>query len=369
MSCWRLKNNISTLLLTIFIGVFVPISQANAQSVTENRVDKIVAPLMQKYHIDGVAVAFIHHAKKSIYLFGNTTKGIPITDTTPLQLGSITKVMTTLLFAEKIQEQQMNFTDSLTHYLTQLAANPFLNRISLEQLATFASGLPFNQPDSINTKQQLQQYLLHWQPAAPTQFQWQYSNIGLGLLGDVLAAENHQSLNTLFKDDIFIPLDMPTSSLSSTPETPPFSEKFLPGTWALKSTIVDMSNFLSAAIGLPNTPETILAAMQLAQTPRIAVGNMKQALAWQVFSLQNPSLLLNTAQYLNIYGSFPIHILPNNLQHYNPNTLMDKSGITHQFQSYMAVIPSRQSGVVIIVNNRQVPLDAVIKAGREILLS
>lgn len=365
-------KKITALIFIVFFSIFIPVSQAtaqsNVQSMTENKVIKIVTPLMQKYHINGVAVALIKHGKKSIYLFGKTNQGAPITDKTIFQLGSITKVLTTLIFSEEIESQQMKFSDSMTHYLTQFTRNPHLTRISLEQLATFASGLPFNQPDSINTKFQLQWYLLHWQPAASAKPRWQYSNLGIGLLGEVLAAKNHQSINELFENNIFIPLNMRSSNLDSRPETPPLSEVFFPATWALKSTILDMSNFLSAAIGLPNTPKNILLAMHIAQTPRIQVRNMRQALAWQVFSLKNPRMLLNTAQYMDVYGRTPMHILSENQQHYDPNTLIDKTGITHGFQSYIAVIPSQQSGVVIIINNRQVPLNDLIHAGREILL-
>lgn len=361
-------KKITSLIFIALISIFISINQANAQSMTENKVIKIIKPLMQKYHIDGVAVALIKNGKKNIYLFGKTTQGIPITDKTIFQLGSITKVFTTLIFSEEIQNHQMKFSDSMTHYLTQFSRNPHFNRISLEQLATFASGLPFNQPNSINTKYQLQWYLLHWQPEAYAKNKWRYSNLSIGLLGDILAAQNYQSLNKIFENNIFIPLHMPASNLNSCPQTPPLSEVFLPGTWALKSTILDMSNFLSAAIGLPNTPKNILLAMHIAQTPRIQIGNMRQALAWQVFSLKNPHMLLDSSYYMDVYGMTPMHILPENQQHYDPNTLIDKSGITHGFQSYIAVIPSQKSGIIIIINSRQVPLNNLIQVGREILL-
>ncbi len=43
--------------------------------------------------------------------------------------------------------------------------------------------------------------------------------------------------------------------------------------------------------------------------------------------------------------------------------------MTHQFESYIAVIPSQQSGIVILINNTTAPLNDVVKIGREILLT
>jgi len=356
------------LFFILFISIFIPITQSNGQSVTDNKVNDTIKPLMKKYHINGIAVAVIDHSKKSIYVFGKTNRGDEITVNTLFQLGSITKVMTTLLLSEDILTRQIKITDPMTNYLTQFSKNAFLKKITLEQLATFSSGLPFNQPDEIATKSQLQQYLLYWEPKSTTENQWRYSNISIGILGDILSKEKHQNINKLFENNIFSPLNMRSSNLKARPETQPWSEIFFPSTWALQSNIIDMSHFLAAAIGLKNTQKNILLAMHFSQTPHIQVGNMGQALAWQIFSLNNRKNLLDSNQYMNLLKSFPIKKLPLDKQRYSSNALIDKTGMTHRFESYIAVIPNQESGIVILVNNTHVSLNSVVKAGRKILL-
>lgn len=321
---------------------------------------------MQKYHINGIAIALINHGKKSIYVFGKTNQGLSITQKSMFQLGSITKTFTTLLLSEEIENKNITLFYSVTNYLTDFSKNNYLKKITVENLATFTSGLPFNQPDSIITKKQLQDYLLHLN--LNPENKWQYSNMSIGLLSDALCAKENKSLAELFKNNIFISLQMNNSNLNAQAETEPFSEQFFQGAWALQSNIVDMSHYLSAAIGLPGIPQNILQAMRFSQIPRFQVGNMKQALAWQVFSLKDTENLLDKTDYMNLLKSYSAHLLPRNKQKYNANALIDKTGMTHQFESYIAVIPSQQSGIVILINNTIAPLNDVVKIGREVLL-
>ena len=95
---------------------------------------------------------------------------------------------------------------------------------------------------------------------------------------------------------------------------------------------------------------------------------MKQALAWQVFSLKHPKNLLDKTHYMNLLKTYSAHLLSQNKQKYDSNILIGKTGMTHQFESYIAVIPSEQSGIVILINNTAAPLNDVVKVGREILL-
>jgi beta-lactamase class C len=337
-------------------------------ALSADKVSGIMTRLMQKDHISGAAIALIDHGKKSIYVFGKTRSAhpMPVTDKTLFELGSATKVMTTLVLSEEIQNQQAKLTDGITAYFPELSKNSAMTNINLEQLATHTSRLPFNEPKGIKTKAQLTRYLLHWKPRMSAETKWQYSNMGVGLLGNALAKQNHQSINQLFEDNIFIPLNMTTSSMAVRSDTQHLLDLF-PATWALKSNIIDMSYFLAAAIGLPNTPKNILQAMQFAQTPRIQAGEMKQALAWQVYSLRDKQKLRDVSQYMDLLKTFPAQKLPENQQYYDSDTLMDKTGATGGFRAYIAVIPSQKSGIVVLMN-KHVSEGDIVGTGRKILL-
>ena len=168
--------------------IFISNGQANTQSIAQNEINNTIPVLMQKYHINGIAIALIDHGKKSIYVFGKTNQGSPITQKSIFQLGSITKTFTTLLLSEEIENKNIKLSDSVTDYLVDFSKNRYFKKMTLEQLATFTSGLPFNQPDCIATKKQLQDYLLHLKPSLENKNTWRYSNISIGLLGDALFA-------------------------------------------------------------------------------------------------------------------------------------------------------------------------------------
>jgi beta-lactamase class C len=362
------------LLITTVFQPVLAMMKSDTQSINE-----VMQKFMQQYHIPGVAVALINHGKSSIYVFGYANKDTktPVSNDTIFEVGSITKLLTTLLLAEEIQSHQVKLTDPLTQYLPDLGKNSALNKITFENLATYSSGLPFNAPGSIKTFEQLQNYLLQWQPTKKIGLVWQYSNMGIGLLGYALQSKAHETINQLYRKRILIPLHMtpigieiPSSLEHNLAQGYTNNDKpdvhlplgLFPAAGSMKATIQDMSFFLKAAVGLPGTPEDIHQAMKLSQTPRLQMGDVQQALAWQVNQLNNKKKLLDAPDNMNL-DSLPVQWLSNKNIKFNPNSLIDKTGATYGFRSYVAVIPSQQSGIVILTN-RYVSNGAIVNIYR-----
>ena len=104
--------------------------------------------------------------------------------------------------------------------------------------------------------------------------------------------------------------------------------------------------------------------MHNTQTPRVNNGSMQQGLAWQVHSLQDENIK-HEPETLNL-GPLPVHWLPKEQQIYKANVLLDKTGSTGGFRSYIAVIPEKKLGVVILLN-KNISNGAVVTAGRSII--
>lgn len=338
---------------------------------------------MQQYDIPGAAVAVIDKGKTNIYVFGTADKSTnkPVTTQTIFELGSITKLFTTLLLAEEVTNSHMQMSDTLTQYLPALAKNKNLTQVTMQELATYSASLPFTAPDSVTSFQQMQDYLLHWQPTSPIGSVWQYSNMSIGLLGNALETKNQVDISQLYDENIFDPLKMTSAAIDLTDQQQAnlaqgyskngspaahFSASLFPAAALSKGSIQDLANFLAAAVGVPNTPQNIHDAMQLAQTPRATVGDMEQALSWQLTSLTDKNLL-HAPENMNL-DQTPLQWLPADQQQFNPNMLIDKTGATDGFRAYIAVIPGQQSGIVILTN-RYVSNGAIVDAGREILMS
>lgn len=350
--------------------------------VNQKMIDQTIDAFMQKNQIPGAAVAVINHGQSHIYVFGVADKSSnkPVTSETVFAIGSITKLFTTLLFSQEIAQNQLKMSDKLTKYIQPLDSNKNLNQITLEELATYTGSLPFKAPDSVKTEMQVQNYLTTWEPEKPIGSVFQYSNVSIGLLGKVLQIQNQDYIQALYQHAIFTPLKMTSTTVTLTPEmkktmaqgytvegvpVEPASTSLFPSAAAGKSTIHDLSRFLAAAIGLPDTPKNIHEAMMIAQTPRATMGNVSQAFSWQLMALSDPQLL-KAPENMDM-GPTSVKWLPKTRQHYNSDMLIDKTGATEGFRAYVAVIPGEQSGIVILTN-RYVSNGEIVNVGRKILV-
>lgn len=146
------------------------------------------------------------------------------------------------------------------------------------------------------------------------------------------------------------------------------STQLFPAAGSMRASGDDMLKFLSAALTLPGTPSEIKNAMRITQTPYYVTANYQQGLAWMIYPLatHRKTLLLNPPLDMDM-GPLPAKQLDHKQQHFNKHALIDKTGASDGFRSYIAIIPERKSGIVILAN-RFVMNGEVIKVGREILL-
>ncbi|WP_110955039.1 serine hydrolase [Anaerosinus massiliensis] len=358
--------------------------QISKQESYQATVKAVAIQLMQQYNIPGAAIAVIDGDQTYTYLFGSMDQanGRPVTENTIFEVGSITKLFTALLCAEAEDNKSIKLSDPLTDYCPKFKKhNSATAQITLTHLLTHTAGFPLNLSETITDKPQIAAHLSTWQPEKNIGSQWQYSNVGIGLAAMALENQTHKSINELMKENILRPLDMTPLGIEGV-ET--YQENYAQGystegkavphvrydrdpffsAYSLKATINDMSKFLAAAIGLPNTPDNIKKAMHNAQTPRVDNGNMQQGLAWQVHSLQDENIK-HEPENLDL-GPRTVHWLPKAQQIYKANVLLDKTGGTGGFRSYIAVVPEKELGVVILLN-KYISNGAVVTAGRNII--
>lgn len=341
-----------------------------------------ITALMQRYKIPGAAVAIIDHNKSYIYVFGvaNKSNNTPVTNRTIFEVGSITKLFTALLFVAA-NDDRGRLYDPLPKYYQELNKNPYLQKITMEELLTYTSGLPFTLPENIATIKQAQNYFLQWRPTSSIGTQWQYSNVGIGLVGMVLQNKQHKPISQLYKQHILDKLNMTATTIDVYKKFQPYFAQgykengnaaahspigLFPAAGDLKASIQDMSKFLTVAVGLSSTPLNLRQAMKNTQIPRLEVGgSTQQGLVWQIHSLRGKDLL-NEPEKMDL-GPLPVKQLPKEQQVFDDNKLIDKTGATEGFRAYVAVIPSKQLGIVILFN-KYISNGAIVNAGRKIML-
>jgi serine-type D-Ala-D-Ala carboxypeptidase/endopeptidase len=276
-----IKNQIAAILccLTPLSGVHV-FTQENTIA-TEASMSMNIQKLLQEYLEDngtpGAAVGLIDHGKIHFFCCGKMAlDGRPVTEDTLFEIGSITKVFTTLALMNMCIKKEVQLDDPIEKYLPGVKVPESEGKkITLRHLATHTSGMPrmpnnFSPKDPSNpyqdyTLERLYDYLQSWALKEAPGESCEYSNVGMGLLGHILSTRSGKSYEELIQSLIAKQLNMPNTSISIAEEmTANFADghhlQQVVGHWdlapafagagALRSNIKDMTNFLAANMGV-----------------------------------------------------------------------------------------------------------------------
>jgi beta-lactamase class C len=360
----------------------------------DERSDKINA-WMKRNGIPGAAVEIYSNGKRTSYYLGYADKEnkLPVNENTIFEIASITKIFTTVLFADELMAGAMKLDDPVSNYVPDIPASAKnrLNQITLENLATHTSGLPFNVPRAVNSRKKLANFFTRWKNMSPVGKTWLYSNVNMGLLGFSLEKVTQKSIYQLYDERILKPLGMNSSGamipehltkyyaqgykMDGTPAprrnmkewlSPPNSDWIFPATGALKSSPHDMFVFLKATLRVPGTPQEIADAMKITQSTYVTTPRFSQGLAWII----HPDPIKNKTKLINMKPKAGPHpaTFAGSAGVFNGNALMEKTGASGGFRAYIAVIPNQQTGVVLMVN-RYITSAELIRMGRELALT
>lgn len=144
------------------------------------------------------------------------------------EIGSITKVFTSLVLADMSLKHQLNLTDPISKFLPKTVKTPVRNgkEISLLSLSTHRSGMPrfpynvdpknLEQPYADYTVDKLYEYVSHFEPPFDIDTKWKYSNVAYGLLGNILTLAAKKDFETLITEEICKPLNLNNTVISLT---------------------------------------------------------------------------------------------------------------------------------------------------------
>jgi len=202
---------------------------------------------------------------------------------TVYEIGSISKVFTGVLFADAIKRKLVTADDPADSLLPEGVVMPVSKKkperkITLQQLSTHISGLPrmpnnFGDADPQNpaskySAKEMFEFLNSHELSRKPGIAEEYSNFGVGLLGELLSQKQKTDYETLLKDRITASLKMNDTSLKLSENqtkrlAPPHDAgcdpssnwdfMALAGAGGIRSTVNDMLKFARANI---NTPES-----------------------------------------------------------------------------------------------------------------
>ncbi|MDB6054004.1 MAG: putative Serine-type D-Ala-D-Ala carboxypeptidase [Verrucomicrobiales bacterium] len=243
----------------------------------------------------GMVIGIVDERGSRVFSAGRLDNGTSggVDGDTIFEIGSVTKTFTALLALEMEQRGEIKLDDPVAKYLPTSVKVPGYagQEITLLNLAAQDSSLPFN-ADNLSGKDWLERfnnytaqnmyaflsgYTLTRTPGA----NFQYSNLGMSLLGHVMELKTGTNFESLIVNRICLPLQMDSTRIKLTPEmkvrlatghdgdgnrAKNYDFTVMVGAGALLSTANDLLKFVSANLGL--TPSSLTPLMKKSQVIR-----------------------------------------------------------------------------------------------------
>ncbi|MBX3423933.1 MAG: serine hydrolase [Pirellulaceae bacterium] len=210
----------SVCLLCLVSAISFGAETATAQDVLRDQVSSHVQPYLDQKIISGLSVGVLSGGQSWTSGYGRWTdklESVP-NDRTVYEIGSISKVFTGLLLADAIERGPLRLDQRFTELVPSTVASPHDSQvdITLVHLATHTSGLPrmpSNMADSdpknpylAYSPQKLYEFLSQHRLRRMAGEKHEYSNLAMGLLGQLLADQAEVSYQELLLQRITQPL-------------------------------------------------------------------------------------------------------------------------------------------------------------------
>lgn len=339
--------------------------------------------VMQQYNIPGLAIALTVDGQQHFYNFGVAAKDTQakVSSDTLFELGSISKTFTATLATLAQVNGRLSLNDHPGQYLPQLKGSAF-DQVTLMNLATHtAGGFPLQVPDAVQNTEQLMAYLQAWQPQYPAGSKRTYANPSIGMLGMITAKAVNKPFAEAMEQDLLPKLGLSNTWLTVPASKMPlyaqgYDKQDLPvrlqggvlGTeaYGMKSSATDMLHFVEANMATAKVDEPIRQALAQTHAGYFKVGAMTQALIWEhyVYPASLNTLLEGNSNKM-AYETQPVTAI-------NPpiaplqNAWINKTGSTNGFGGYVAFVPEKKIGIVILAN-KNYPNAARVKLAYGIL--
>ncbi len=349
------------------------------QEQIRHAVDDAVRPLMAKDGIAGMAVGITVNGRTYVFDFGIASKQPqrPVTDQTLFEVGSISKTFTATLASYAQLNGNLSLSDPVRNYLPELRGTAF-GSVPLLDLGTHtAGGLPLQVPNAVQNDGDLMQYFKTWRPASPPGTSRTYTNVGIGTLGLITAKSMHADFATLMQTRLFSGLglhhtyiDVPPSKMTDYAEgyrKDGAPVRMTPGelwqeAYGERSTAADMIRFVEANMNLIPIDAKLQRAITETHTAYYTAGALTQDLIWEQYRYP---VALNRLQDGNspamLFDATPAQKLSPPEQP-DANVWINKTGSTNGFGAYVAFIPAKRIGIVILANKSYPIADRVSTA-------
>ncbi|KJW97527.1 beta-lactamase [Enterobacter roggenkampii] len=376
-----MKKTLSfALLLSVASAAFAaPMSEKQLAEVVE----RTVTPLMNAQAIPGMAVAVIYQGQPHYFTFGkaDVAANKPVTPQTLFELGSISKTFTGVLGGDAIARGEITLGDPVIKYWPELTGKQWQG-IRMLDLATYtAGGLPLQVPDEVTDTASLLRFYQNWQPKWKPGTTRLYANTSIGLFGALAVKPSGMSYEQAMTTRVFKPLKLDHTWINvPKAEEAHYAWGYRDGktvhvspgmldaeAYGVKTNVQDMASWVMVNMMPDSLQDSPLKhGIALAQSRYWRVGAMYQGLGWEMLNWPVD------AQTVVGGSDNKVALAPLPAREVNPPappvkaSWVHKTGSTGGFGSYVAFIPEKQLGIVMLAN-KSYPNPARVEAAYRIL--
>ena len=304
---------------------------------------KVCANFQEAENYTGLSVAVIVDGKVAYLNYGAMEKGGKRVDENTLyEIASLSKVFTGTLLADAVISDTVSLDDPVQDYFDFKVPNYREEQMTLVQLATHSSGLPrmpydfrvsknpYNDYKEEHLLEYLRKGVLNRAPGKG----YEYSNLGVGLLGYVLSQVDGRSYDQLLQEVILEKLEMASTAvylndelqqrkarphLKSGAPAQEWDFDVLQACGGIKSTTRDLARFAAGCLGSLEVDPQLTQAIQLASQTHYRDINAQVGLGWH-------------------------------FANYSGLVCLAHDGLVGGYCSFIAIAPQQEIGVVILSN-------------------
>ena len=353
-------NKISIILIAVYFTTsYSGAAQINMISEDlRSEIDSTYTTLLKRNKVTGTSIAIVDNGEivyATGYGFSDLENKKKADANTIYGIGSITKTFTALSIMQLQEQEKLRVTNSIKDYLVDLKIeNPFndSNQIYINDILSHTSGLPsdiangffVDNPPTISwvIKELNKQRLI-----SPRRYISAYSNVGYGLLGEVISRVSGLSYGDYLRQNIFTPLNMTSSSigyeLDNTSKTYNGNKETVEPTVRdvaagfISSNVIDMSNFISMLMADGSFKSNqIISPSSIEDMERDQLTNV---LLTQPFAY-GYGLMIDSIKIKNHKKKDSTIV-----------SIIGHGGDTHAFHADLAYIPEQKVGAVVLTNS------------------
>jgi beta-lactamase class C len=329
-------------------------------------VDAAVKPVMEKYGIPGMAVGVSVGGKQYLFDYGVASKkiGDPIAPLTLFEIGSVSKTFLVTLASYAQENGRLSLSDKAGKYLPSLQGTAF-GDVSLVSLGTHTpGGFPLQLPPDVGTTDQLMTYLAAWEPEYKAGTTRTYANPSIGMLGVIVAKSMNRDFVALMENDLFPALGLKSTYISvpknrmddyaqgyKTDGDPARMSPALLAAeaYGVRTTSEDLLRFVEANMGLVPLEDRLARAIEATHTGYFTAGEMTQDLIWEQYDYPAGLKTLLDGNSSDMLKPVPVkELTPPRTP--RADVWINKTGSTNGFGAYVAFVPAKRLGVVLLAN-------------------